>query len=285
MRTYHNLKVKRILTLKTIITLEYLTLTPTFSFPEEKHEFYEFTYVDSGKLLCYINNKPTLLKQGEIYLIPKNVSHYYKTETSSSIFIMCFDCTSDFLELIEGKNSTNKQLQNIFGDLLTEAKNAFNIPFYKTKDVLENPTFGSIQLTESKFEEILIKLIRQKLNDTNSNVKFVTSSEEFENVLTNDIIKLLKENIYSSITLDDICKKTYYSKAYVNVIFKKNIGSTIIQFYIGLKINEAKKLLKENHSAKQVSNTLCFDSPNYFAKTFKKHTGLTPKEYKKMINK
>lgn len=47
-----------------------------------------------------------------------------------------------------------------------------------------------------------------------------------------------------------------------------------------LKINEAKYLLrKEMYTVVQVADFLCFDSPQYFFRVFKKQTQMTPKEY------
>ena len=56
----------------------------------------------------------------------------------------------------------------------------------------------------------------------------------------------------------------------------------IIDYYINLKIEKAKELLRENElSVKEISEKLSFDTPNYFTKTFKRVTTLTPLEYKK----
>ena len=52
-----------------------------------------------------------------------------------------------------------------------------------------------------------------------------------------------------------------------------------------LKIEEAKKLLRENFSPAEIANQLYFESPTYFTKVFKKHTGTTPSAYKKHILK
>ena len=111
----------------------------------------------------------------------------------------------------------------------------------------------------------------------------VMNSVEFENTLVNDIILLLKENVHARITLDDICKHTFYSKTFLNNIFKKNTGNSIIKYYTELKIQRAKELLRENVSPSAVSVQLKFETPTYFTKVFKKYTGMTPSAYQKTI--
>jgi two-component system response regulator YesN len=59
-------------------------------------------------------------------------------------------------------------------------------------------------------------------------------------------------------------------------------GKTIMGYYTELKINQAKQLLRENElSVREISEKLAFSTPDYFTKTFKRVTGLTPLAYKK----
>ena len=100
-------------------------------------------------------------------------------------------------------------------------KTILEYPFNKKLELLEKPTFGAQQLIENRIEELLIQLIRERINAA-TDIRFVMNSAEFENELINDIILILKENLYSRITLDTISSKTFYSKTYINTIFKKN---------------------------------------------------------------
>ena len=55
-----------------------------------------------------------------------------------------------------------------------------------------------------------------------------------------------------------------------------------MEYYIGLKINKAKELLtNSDFTVKEIAEKLCFDTPNYFTKTFKRIVGYTPTQYKK----
>jgi AraC-like DNA-binding protein len=89
--------------------------------------------------------------------------------------------------------------------------------------------------------------------------------------------------LYSKITLTEISRQTFYSKTFLNTIFKKNTGASIMQYYTMLKVDEAKRLLREKVSSSEVSAKLKFESPTYFTKVFKKYTNLTPSAYKKTI--
>ena len=49
-----------------------------------------------------------------------------------------------------------------------------------------------------------------------------------------------------------------------------------------LKIKEAQKLLTQtDYTITEIANLFSFDTPNYFSKSFKKVTGITPNAYRK----
>ena len=282
MRKYYHYHVKKAITITNLITIEHIVLPPNFIYPEETHAFHEFIYVDSGSLCCDTPDTQTQLKQGDFFLIPPETPHHHTTqsEQSATAFFVCFGCKSELSTILNGKTTLDKEQKKLITDIVTEAKNAFRFPFDKKLVPLDCPTFGAQQLIENRIEELLIKLLRPKINE-NSDIKFVMNTIEFENSLVNDIIALLKERLYSSVTLDFISEHTFYSKTYINNIFKKNLGYSIMQYYNRMKIQEAKKLLRENMSASTVADKLQFESPNYFTKVFKKYTGMTPSTYKK----
>ena len=284
MRKYFNYQVKKTVIVQNLITIEAIETSPTFSYPEEKHEFYEVVYTDSGTINCAFNDKLINLKQGDLLLIPPKTVHSYKAivNKSASIFIMCFRCTSDFLNIFENKIKLSNDQKSLLAEIVKEAKSAFHFPFNKKLKQLSSPLFGAQQLIENKLEELLINLIRNELNQ-NNNIKLVMSTTELENNLVKDIVAFLKENVYGRISLEDISRQTFYSKTYLNKIFQKSLGYTIMQYYTELKIQEAKKLLREGVSSNDIAYKLNFDSPTYFTKVFKRLVKLTPSQYRKTL--
>ncbi|MBR2930645.1 MAG: AraC family transcriptional regulator [Clostridia bacterium] len=284
MKKYFNYQINKIISVKNLITVEYLDTSSNFSYPEEVHDFYEFAYIDSGKIKCIMNGKETVLNQGDFMLIPRQTRHYYSAvkATPAAIFIVCFRSNSEILAVFDKKISLDKNSRVLVSDILSESKKAFSFPFERRLKLLDTPTFGAQQLVENNIERLLIHLTRDIINQS-SDIKMVMNSVEFESTLVNDIIIILKKNVEARITLDDICRHTFYSKTFLNNVFKKNTGTSIMKYYTELKIQRAKELLRESASPSSVSNQLKFESPTYFTKVFKKHIGLTPSAYQKTI--
>lgn len=285
MKKYFSYSIKKAITVKKLITIESLEVSGDFSYPAEIHDFYEFVYVDSGKINCNLQGEVIELKQSELLIIAPEKEHFYTAVKNSpaNIFIVCFACNSSLLDVLQEKILLDKQMKNLLSDLIKEAKSTFSFPFNKKLKLLSSPLFGAGQLVENKIEELLIRAVRNVLNE-NSNIKLVLSSIELEDNLVKDIIEFLKKNLYSDISLSSVCEQTYYSKTYLNNLFKKNTGYSIIQYYNVLKLEESKNLIKKGERISEVAEKLKFESSTYFTKFFKKHEGITPSAFKRKLN-
>jgi len=138
------------------------------------------------------------------------------------------------------------------------------------------------ELGENYLEIFLIDVMRS-MTETESGNKTFLKDRAFDKKPVANVVKVLSENVFLPLSIDQICKKTNYSRSYLFREFKAETGKSIIQYFIDLKIEKAKELLRENDlSIKEISEKLAFDTPNYFSKTFKKVTGYTPSTYRKM---
>lgn len=284
MKKYFNYQVHKDVIVQNLITIETLDISRGFSYPTESHEFYELAYVDSGSILCKTPDTTLTLRQGDLFLIKPNCDHSYSTtpEESAAIFIICLRSRCEYLSILDQPVRLDKEMKQMVRDIIRESKNAFVFPFDKKLKPLPTPLFGAQQMVENSIEKLLIHLIRARISE-NSDIVFVMNSEELEHSLCSDITKLLKAHIYDDISLDEISRQIFYSKTFLNGIFKKSTGMPIMKYYNMLKIQEAKRLLRKGNSVSAAAGQLNFESSTYFTKVFKRYTQMTPTEYKKTI--
>lgn len=89
------------------------------------------------------------------------------------------------------------------------------------------------------------------------------------------------EHINDKITLTDIANYLHINASYFSRIFKKETGESFIEFVTRVKMEKAKEMLSSTiKPIDQIAFDLGFDNKSYFFRTFKKHFGITPKEYK-----
>lgn len=98
------------------------------------------------------------------------------------------------------------------------------------------------------------------------------------------IVTICKNYIYdqrfSRITHESIAGHAGISPNYLSVIFKKETGVPVNEYIQQIKIEEAKNMIMfSNTPLSEIGSLLSFSDQSYFTKIFKKHTGLTPKQY------
>ena len=83
------------------------------------------------------------------------------------------------------------------------------------------------------------------------------------------------------ISLQSVAEKMNYSDAYFCKLFKQCFDQNFTSYLTGFRVNEAKKLLRDRSiSVKDVSMQVGYYDSNYFAKVFKRITGMIPSEYR-----
>ncbi|WP_028611455.1 response regulator transcription factor [Paenibacillus harenae] len=96
----------------------------------------------------------------------------------------------------------------------------------------------------------------------------------------------LQSNLYSQVSMNDLAASFHVSPSYISRVVKKHSQRTLMQYYLNLKIGEARKAMESNPSLKikELSDALCFYDQHYFSKVFKEYAGCSPSEYKRMLH-
>lgn len=130
-------------------------------------------------------------------------------------------------------------------------------------------------LADLALQELLIRIIQTQTAQRIDNDTIVDTNSTIYT-----ITEYIRENITSSINLKDLSEKACMSTTSFYRYFKRELGISPIEFILNEKIKQAKKLLK--NPGIQI-NEVCFmsgfDDCNYFIRLFKKHEGITPKQY------
>ena len=91
---------------------------------------------------------------------------------------------------------------------------------------------------------------------------------------------IIRSNIQNEITVDEVAELVRMHSDYLSRVFKRKEGISLKEYLIHAKMERAKVLLRTEMSIKEVCFEIGYSDPNYFSRSFKKHTGLTASEYK-----
>ena len=100
-----------------------------------------------------------------------------------------------------------------------------------------------------------------------------------DNSIINEIIEYLNINIKEDISLNDLSKKFNLSTFYITKLFKKELNIPAHSYFINLKIEFAKDLLKNGLNISQTALECGFCDQSHFHRNFKKIVAITPKQY------
>lgn len=87
---------------------------------------------------------------------------------------------------------------------------------------------------------------------------------------------------YQELTLPALADFFHYDDAYLSKLIRNATGKTYSQILTDRKIDEAKRMLKNSTlSIDHIAEKVGYNSSDHFSHTFKKMTGVSPREYRK----
>ena len=97
-----------------------------------------------------------------------------------------------------------------------------------------------------------------------------------------DIIdQYIRENYHTELSMQDVAKAMNYSDAYFCKLFKQCFKVNFSAYLNEYRINRARELLHTTRlNVREISEACGYSDPNYFARVFKRITGMTPSEYR-----
>lgn len=99
--------------------------------------------------------------------------------------------------------------------------------------------------------------------------------------LTSQLIRYMQEYYAEPLTLETLAHTFHYSAPYLSKHFRRETGASIIDYLIGIRMRRAAALLQKTKvSLHEIAASVGYTDVSYFIRIFKKHTGMTPKQYR-----
>lgn len=142
--------------------------------------------------------------------------------------------------------------------------------------------------TERKLEELAAARPRPEQTETEEEAE--DAPEESENSQTALVMahvrRYLEDNYMFDLSLDSVGEILHISPAYLSAQFKKYQKMNFLDCLTELRINAAKELLSDPfRSSAEVASMVGYEDASYFARAFKKRTGMTPTQYRRQAGR
>lgn len=147
-----------------------------------------------------------------------------------------------------------------------------------TEERISRAELGQEQL-EGAGEERLEKTEQEEPEGESGQTEAVRLSRVME--LIDDCIR---KQYMEDLSMQEMARQMNYSEAYFCKLFKQCFGQNFTSYLTEYRVKEAKKLLAQpTVNVKDVGRAVGYSDANYFAKVFKRMTGLSPSEYRQEI--
>ena len=107
-------------------------------------------------------------------------------------------------------------------------------------------------------------------------------NEIYTDPLVAEVTAYFWSHLGEEIALETVLRKFSVNKNTLNDAFNKEVNMSCMTYLETLRINHARELLQhDDRSISEISAFIGYPDTNYFTKVFKKHTGMTPSEFRK----
>lgn len=229
---------------------------------------YQLLYVVSGSMIFFEGDEKIIIREGEAVLYrpghPQN--YHYMKEDKPEVYWMHFsgrEAEAILQQLELTKSFLFPGIQNEYRELFDRIIRELQLkrPYYK-------------ELADRLGQELLILMARNRMNK----IENIERSEVIEKVIET-MHKKYKENI----SIEDYAKSSGMSVCWFIRSFRAHTGLPPQQFMIQLRIGKAKELLSSSgYNITEIAEICGYENSLYFSRIFKKHIGLSPKEYRKI---
>ncbi|HBA62877.1 MAG TPA: AraC family transcriptional regulator [Lachnospiraceae bacterium] len=290
MKKYDSITLKEELIITEIYSIHYFEYSKDFVYEGESHDFWELLCVDNGVIEVTADDRIVTLKKGEMIFHKPNEFHALRAngKTAPNLVVISFDCHAPCMRFFENQIISIDTTENFYmGQILTETKKTFytplNNPYICKLERYPNTAFGSEQIIKLSLESMLISIFRRcfsseaLLNYPELDHPMLRRNND---ELVSQVVQYLNLHIEDHLTVAQICKDNMIGRSQLQKLFHQKKGCGIIEYFSYLKIDMAKKLIRENrYTYSQIASLLGYSSYQYFSLQFKKYTRMTPSEY------
>lgn len=276
-KNYKPTALRQVLTVEKLYSLHYFAYLKNFVFEGESHDFWELIFCDSGSVRIYDRDKEFLLGQGHAFLhAPGNFHNVRPEKADTNVIVTGFGGILDILHNCAGRPlELGQPAKHFLRTILSQSRKVFASPLnrvYQYEVNLRDDAPGtSVQLIRSCLESLLLTLFE---------IEPAAQPAGSRGTVARQLISFLEENTDKRLTVQSISYRFGYSPAWLQHIFKAQTGQSIMQYFIDLKIEKAKRLIAESeYSVAEISDMLGYDTPQYFSRQFKEATNMTPSAY------
>ena len=261
--------------------------TRFIDFPEHGHDYMEFMYVYSGKIVHTVNGTCIALQSGDILFLNKHARHSIARAGQDDVGIN-FILSNAFLQYIF-HNVENNPVISQFLTRNFDPNGEAEYLYFRTKDIfpirnlMDNLIYG-IAESEKQDHTLLTQLVAllfcylAHYRETIANAYHFSSPET---QFRNDVLSYIRQT-YPTASLSDLGHSLGYNPIYLSRKILRVLHKNFQDLLQEERLAVAAKLLSSTRlNVDEIIRTVGYENKTHFHALFKKTYGMTPYAYRK----
>ncbi|MFK0524049.1 helix-turn-helix domain-containing protein [Paenibacillus illinoisensis] len=271
---------------------QFQTLPPG-KLPRRRLYDFELLYVCQGEAATYMDDKRYTLKAGELIMLPSGVYHQNEvvSRPEARFIGIHFDFFNELTIQTEADMVVNEetiQLHKFAAEACAEGMPPLSAtPVY-------SPSSSAVQLMEQLVDEftmrppgyeLICKALMLQLLTHLLRSPYLNSSRHVSvhGDKLRELMRQIEDAPSEPWTNSGIAKQMNLSIDHMAKLFKQMVGMPPNEYIQSIRLREARKLLRETDCSIEVVGTQSgYSDIHYFSRTFRKHEGISPREYRKL---
>lgn len=227
----------------------------------------------------YDNTNVTQLNSFLVFQSPGLLYSFYR-DNSARGYLIYFkkDCLSFFKPEIESAFPYFNILSTHFFRLNHSRFQEFAPHFEEVFQAYENAKDAHHTVAKAK----LLALLFQLLEFSNAFAQWQEGFQSPKHILLQKFIQLVNNHYLEKRTIEEYAQQLSVTANHLSQTIKEASGKNALSFVNERLLTEAKSLIRYTQlGMAEIAYQLNFSDPAYFGKFFRKHTGMTPLEFRK----
>lgn len=264
---------------------------------------YEFIFCLDGKATMHYDGNTYLITRGDIFYIKPHLYNQLIIEKDNFFYAHCvhFDWVlidDQFNFTVEETYMNLKKLKEspLFVKKLTERPlfgvSDFYIPtlikrldydiisplFKELFHTFQQDNLSSRLKERAIFMNIIAHILQSLLTDQGVN------RNHYHQTTISNAIRYMQQHYMEDVTTTSLSITAGLSPKYFGNLFKRTTGKAVHEYLLDIRILNAKLFLHESElNINKISEKVGIPDVFYFTKLFKKHEGITPSVYRRML--
>ncbi len=260
-----------------LLALETMTLERVWGDRFHTTASHELVHVLQGRARIEYRERSFAVEPGDTFIIPQGTAHRdVRTEGNSYRVLYTFFQWP-------GANSVIKSMDPaVLCAIPAGAKSQFHAKMKEMEGEYLGEAPGARQRMGVILMEILLALARHSHPPKSpvSDAKRLVALTRRRR-LAAEVRQYLEQNHRKAFSLEELAAHHHVSPFHLCRTFTREFGSSMTDVLTMIRIERAKEMLEAGQlSVKEIARDSGFPDPNYFAKVFRKVTGLSPSEFR-----